>query len=120
VFLLKESMKLTKTFVCSCGAEYSLELSTDLAVDNMLIEARCPACGERRTITAGSLLLNRASGSESGQPSQGEPVAPLSFMDSADSIDYEEGSSTESESPQSPEDSAENSEQSIFNDMFGE
>jgi len=119
-------MKLTKTFVCSCGAEYSLELSTDLAVDNLLIEASCPSCGERRTITAGSLLLNRASGSETQKSSSEESVPSLSFMDSADSVDYGEGSSKESDSSDAsdssygPGDSTENSEQSIFNDMFGE
>lgn len=102
---MKESLKLTKSFVCNCGREYSLEISTDLAVENLLIDASCPHCGEKRTITAGSLLVNRAPPSP-GQysESQESDSSALSFMDSDDTT--------------ASETSGESTDDSIYTDMF--
>jgi hypothetical protein len=122
VLALKESLKISKTFVCKCGNEYSLELSTDLALENMLIEASCPSCGEKRTITAGSLLVNRPSSSQaaSASSSSSDSAPSLSFMDS-----LEESASSSGESSYSSSDAHLQEQQekdindSIYSDMFG-
>jgi len=134
---LKESLKICKTFVCSCGREYSLELSTDLAVENMLIEVSCPSCGEKRTITAGSLLANKASQTGSSQATTSSNLeSPLSFMDSLEPSAVSGESSSSDSSPDSSESSESDShvssgssdtlteldedEKSIYKDMFSD
>ncbi len=130
---MKESLKISKSFVCGCGREYSLELSTDLSVDNMQIEASCPACGEKRTVSMGSLMQNRSSSAQSAyqQPaSSSESTPSLSFMDSmeaeASSNSSEPSSSSE---PSTSSDSSgasdtltsmEDEGDKVYTDMFGD
>ncbi|MFH1470315.1 MAG: hypothetical protein ABIF01_01055 [Candidatus Micrarchaeota archaeon] len=126
---MKESLKISKTFVCSCGRDYSLELTTDLAVDNLLIEVSCPSCGEKRTVSAGSLLNNRASQSQA--PSQGysqssssssESIPSLSFMDSMEVQGSNSESSASSDSSSSPAHTNYDDDElgGAYSDMFGD
>ncbi|MFH1447382.1 MAG: hypothetical protein ABIG39_00835 [Candidatus Micrarchaeota archaeon] len=101
---MKESLKISKSFVCTCGRDHTLELSTDLAVDSLVIEASCPSCGERRSITAGSLLLNQAVGQVTNDQSSNSE-SQLSFMESEE----DEQAKTENKGE---------SDESICTDMF--
>lgn len=130
VALMKESLKICKTFVCGCGREYSLELSTDLAVENLLLEISCPSCGEKRTISAGSLLANRASQTSSAQQncpsSSADSVPPLSFMDTMEAQEQPAPTSESSDSSSygsSPSTSSSHDDEELggaYSDMFGD
>ncbi len=127
---MKESLKICKTFICGCGREYSLELSTDLAVDNLLLEVSCPSCGEKRTISAGSLLANKASQTSSAQPSysssSADSVPSLSFMDSMEAQEQPASTSESSDSSSyssSPSSSPSQDDEELggaYSDMFGD
>ncbi len=83
-----------------------MEISTDLAVDNLLVEARCPYCGEKRTITAGSLLVNTSpEKKEETTDSTQTSDENLSFMDFS-----QEGNTTKTD--------YDSSDESISTDMF--
>ncbi len=115
---MKESLKICKTFVCSCGRDYSLEFSTDMVVENLVIEVSCPSCGEKKTISIGSLLSNKASQSTPSQPSPSyESIPSLSFMDSAEA---QEQPSSSSESSTSSSSSEQDDALGGYSDMFGD
>lgn len=107
---MKESLKICKSFVCGCGKEYSLEISTNLVVENMILEVSCPSCGDKNTVTADSFFSNKASSSSSqgssysSGSSSDSGSSPLSFMDS-----MEGSSGTGYESSDSDSDSSEDS-----------
>ena len=71
-------VSLKKYIPCKCGANNSFDFNSDLAVEDLTLTARCPACGASVCISVSSLLQ---------QPLQeavsiAEVVAPAENLDS--------------------------------------
>ena len=49
-------VSLKKYIPCKCGANNSFEFSSDLAVEDLTLSARCPTCNAAVSISISSLL----------------------------------------------------------------
>lgn len=51
---MKELTRITKTYMCACGAQNKFELDTDLGIDGLQAKAKCQNCGNEVMITLGN------------------------------------------------------------------
>ncbi|MBI4399747.1 hypothetical protein HY570_03275 [Candidatus Micrarchaeota archaeon] len=76
---VRESCKVEKNLLCSCGATYKFEFNTDLEISSLTINAQCSKCNAQIVLSLDSLLRNRAITSQ--ESSIANIGSSLSFMD---------------------------------------
>lgn len=59
---MRETTRITKIYMCPCGAQNRFELETDLGVDGLQAKARCQGCGEEINIAFGNSINGLANG----------------------------------------------------------
>jgi len=51
-------VSLKKYIPCKCGANNSFDFSSDLNIDDLTLNARCPSCGASVCISVSALISN--------------------------------------------------------------
>lgn len=53
---MKETTKISKTFICSCGEQNKFEFETDFDINDVRVEAKCQNCGKEFTISLSNIF----------------------------------------------------------------
>lgn len=59
---MKETTRITKTYMCLCGTQNMFALDTDLGIDELQAKVHCQGCGKKITIAFGNSTNGIANG----------------------------------------------------------
>jgi len=82
---MKETTKITKTYLCSCGTQNTFTIDTDLLIEGLNAKVQCQHCGREMTLIFNGAYVKTLQ----SQQSELQPIQPVQFS-STETIEAKE------------------------------